>query len=217
MADNAPVYRAILDAFAASKRQFRLHLRPDDVLAEAVWPAGPPTMESVQQALGQLVNWGNLQSQPDTARVATIEDFYRKRLLYRMTSGGEAVEVAVQAFVEALQRRAELQSVALDDIRARLISLGQIMRELPPDAAKVHGALRDLVHVFEGLSNNAEAFMAGLARTIELQRADAAAVMSFKTRLIDYVASGGVRSAGEAARFSGAQHEFFARLVSPVS
>jgi hypothetical protein len=42
MADNAPVYRAILDAFAASKRQFRLHLRPDDVLAEAVWPAGGP-------------------------------------------------------------------------------------------------------------------------------------------------------------------------------
>jgi len=43
------------------------------------------------------------------------------------------------------------------------------------------------VHVFEDLSNNAEAFMAGLARTIELQRAEVAAVMSFKTRLIDYL------------------------------
>ena len=61
------------------------------------------------------------------------------------------------------------------------------MGESPPDAAKVHGALRDLVHVFEGLSNNAEAFMAGLARTIELQRAEVAAVMSFKSRLIDYL------------------------------
>jgi uncharacterized protein (TIGR02677 family) len=187
MADNAPLYRAILDVFAASKRQFRLHLRPDEVLAEAAWPSGPPTLEAVQQALGQLVEWGNLQSQPDTARVATIEDFYRKRLLYRMTSGGEAVEAGLQAFVEALARRAELQSVALDDIRARLISLGQLMRESPPDTAKVHGALRDLVHVFEGLSDNAEAFMAGLARTIELQRAEIAAVMSFKTRLIDYL------------------------------
>src|SRR5882724_5189750 len=54
--------------------------------------AAPPTPETVQQALGQLVDWGNLQSQPDTARVATIEDFNRKRLLYRMTSGGDAVE-----------------------------------------------------------------------------------------------------------------------------
>jgi uncharacterized protein (TIGR02677 family) len=186
-ADNAPTYRAILDVFAAAKRQFRLHLRPDDVLAEAAWPNGPPTPEAVQQALGQLVEWGNLQSQPDTARVATIEDFYRKRLLYRLTVGGEAVEAGLQAFVETLARRAELQSVALDDIRSRLISLGQLMRESPPDAAKVHGALRDLVHVFEGLSNNAEAFMAGLARTIELQRAEITAVMSFKTRLIDYL------------------------------
>ncbi len=181
------MYRAILDVFAASKRQFRLHLRPDEVFAEAAWPAGRPTLETVQQALAQLVEWGNLESQPDTARVATIEDFYRKRLLYRMTSGGEAVEAGLQSFVEALARRAELQSVALDDIRARLISLGELMRESPPDAAKVHGALRDLVHVFEGLSNNAEAFMAGLARTIELQRAEVAAVMSFKTRLIDYL------------------------------
>jgi uncharacterized protein (TIGR02677 family) len=41
--------------------------------------------------------------------------------------------------------------------------------------------------VFEGLANNAEAFMAGLARTIELQRAEAAAVMNFKQRLIDYL------------------------------
>jgi uncharacterized protein (TIGR02677 family) len=61
------------------------------------------------------------------------------------------------------------------------------MNESPPDSAKVHGALRDLVHIFAGLSNNAEAFMAGLARTIELQRADVAAVMGFKTRLIDYL------------------------------
>ena len=187
MADNAPLYRAILDVFAASKRQFRLHLRPDDVLAEAAWPGAPPTLEAVQQSLGQLVDWGNLQSQADMARVATIEDYYRKRLLYRMTSGGEAVEAGLQAFVEALARRAELQSVALDDIRARLVSLKQLMRESSPDAAKVHGALRDLMHVFEGLSNNAEAFMAGLARTIELQRAEVAAVMSFKTRLIDYL------------------------------
>ena len=37
-----PLYRAILEVFAASKRQFRLHLRPDDVLAEATWPGAPP-------------------------------------------------------------------------------------------------------------------------------------------------------------------------------
>lgn len=187
VAENAPLYRAILDAFAAAKRQFRLHLRPDEVLVAAPWPGTAPSLEAVQQVLGQLVDWGNLQAQPDTARVATIEDFYRKRLLYRLTVGGEAVEAGLQAFVETLARRAELQSVALDDIRARLISLGQLMRASCPDVAKVHEALRDLVHVFQGLADNAEAFMSGLTRTIELQRAEIAAVMSFKTRLLDYL------------------------------
>jgi uncharacterized protein (TIGR02677 family) len=187
IAENSPHYRAILNVFAAAKRQFRLHLRPDDVLAEAHWPDASPSLETVQHALNQLVEWGNLQAQPDTARVSTIEDFYRKRLLYRMTVGGEAVEAGLQAFSETLARRAELQSVALDDIRARLISIRELMNESPPDSAKVHGALRDLVHIFAGLSNNAEAFMAGLARTIELQRAEVAAVMGFKTRLIDYL------------------------------
>lgn len=187
MADNGPLYRAILGVFATAKRQFQLHLRPDDVLTEAAWDGAIPSLETVQHALGQLVAWGNLQAQPDTARVATIEDFYRKRLLYRLSVGGEAVETALQAFTETLARRAELQSVALDDIRARLIALRQLLREPLLDSAKIHGALRDLVHIFAGLSNNAEAFMAGLTRTIELQRAEVAAVMSFKARLIDYL------------------------------
>jgi len=187
VAENSSNYRAILDVFATAKRQFRLHLRPDDVLAEANWPGATPTLDAVQQALGQLIEWGNLQAQPDTARVATIEDFYRKRLLYRMTGGGEAVEAGLQTFSETLARRAELQSVALDDIRARLISIRELMTESPPDDAKVHGALRDLMHIFAGLSNNAESFMAGLARSIELQRAEVSAVMSFKTRLLDYL------------------------------
>lgn len=39
-ADKAAFYRCILDVFAAAKRQYRLQLRPDEVLAEALWPAG---------------------------------------------------------------------------------------------------------------------------------------------------------------------------------
>jgi uncharacterized protein (TIGR02677 family) len=186
-ADKAAEYRAIMDVFAAAKRQFRLHLRPDEVFAEARWPSARPAIETVQAALDQLTEWGNLEAQVDNSRVATIEDYYRRRLLYRMTSGGEAVEIGLQAFVEALGRRGELQSVALDDILARLGALERLGRERPLDAQKAHAELRDLVHVFEGLASNAEAFIAGLARTIELQRADADAVIAFKSRLIDYL------------------------------
>jgi uncharacterized protein (TIGR02677 family) len=180
-------YRAIMNMFASAKRQFRLHLRPDEVLIEANWPLERPSLDEVQAALGQLVAWGNLQSQADTARATSIEDFYKKHFLYRMTAGGEAVEAGLQVFIATLARRGELQSVALEDIRNRLSGLRQLAEEMPLDTAKIHEALRDLVHVFEGLAANAEAFMSGLARSIDLQRADVEVVMGFKSRLIEYL------------------------------
>jgi uncharacterized protein (TIGR02677 family) len=186
-ADKAATYRAVMDVFAAAKRQFRLHLRPDEILAEVSASGAVPSLEPLQAALDQLTEWGNLESQADTSRVATIEEFYKRRLLYRMTAGGEAVEAGLETFVQTFARRAELQSVALDDILARLQSLAALGREEPRDVAKIHAELRDLVHVFEGLASNAEAFIAGLARTVELQRAEPDAVISFKSRLIDYL------------------------------
>lgn len=180
-ADKVQIYRAVMSVFAAAKRKFRLHLRPDEVLAE-IASDGSVDLEEVQAALTQLTAWGNLQAQPDTARVASIEDFYRKRLLYRISAGGEAAEAGLEVFVQTLTRRGELQSVALDDIRMRLTALIQLAGETPSDAAKIHEALRDLTHVFQSLSDNAEAFMASLARTIELQRGEPSAVMTFKTR-----------------------------------
>ena len=186
-ADKAQFYRVIMEAFAAAKRQFRLHLRPDEVQLEAQWQGTPPTLEEIQLALSQLAEWGNLESQPDTARVSNIEDFYRARFLYRLSVGGEAVEAALTTFAQALQRRGELQTVALQDIFNRLEALLALVDEPVPDAAKVHEVLRDLVRVFEGLADNAQAFMAGVARTIELQQADVKAVLAYKQRLIDYL------------------------------
>jgi len=186
-AERNAQYRAIMETFASAKRQFRLHLRPDEVRAEAPWPGTTPPIEEVQQMLTQLVDWGNLQSQPDTARVQTLEDFYRARFLYRLTAGGEAVETAMTAFEQALRRSGELQSVALEDILSRLTALKALIQAETLDVPKVHEVLRDLVHVFEGLANNAQAFMTGLARSIELQRAEAHELMAYKNRLIGYL------------------------------
>lgn len=185
--EKAGIYRSIMNSFAAAKRQFRLHMRPDEVLAEALWIDGVPKLEEVQAALAQLAEWGNLEAQPDTARVASISDFYRARFLYRLSHGGEAVETALAAFAQALGRRAELQTVALEDIANRLKTLLALADAPTLDAAKLHETLRDLVRVFEGLADNAQAFMAGMARSIELQQADATAVVAYKQRLIDYL------------------------------
>ena len=188
-ADKAAIYRCVLDAFAAARRQYRLQLRPDDLLAEAAWPGAGPTADELQAALSQLVAWGNLEAQPDIARVTSLEDYYRARLLYRLSAGGEAVEAALADFARLMQRRAELQSVALEDIVHRLQALAGLLADGadPADLPKLHETLRDLLRVFEGLADNAQAFMAGVARSIELQRADEAAVSAYKSRLIDYL------------------------------
>ena len=186
-ADKADTYRCIMDVFAAAKRLYRLQLRPDEVLAEARWPGAPPPLQEVNAALVQLAGWGNLESQPDMARVSNLSDFYRARFLYRLSQGGEAVESALAAFVQALGRRAELQTVALEDITSRLQALQALAGAADSDVAKIHETLRDLVRVFEGLAENAQGFMAGVARSIELQQAEAGAVAGYKRRLIDYL------------------------------
>src|SRR5882724_9848945 len=142
-AEKAAFYRCIMDVFAAAKRQYRLQLRPDEVLAEARWPDAPPRIEDVSTALTQLAAWGNLESQPDTARVSSLSDFYRARFLYRLSQGGEAVEAALALFVQTLQRRAELQTVALEDIASRLQALRTLADAPEADVAKIHETLRN--------------------------------------------------------------------------
>lgn len=186
-AEKSAFYRCILDVFAAAKRQYRLQLRPDEVLAEAQWPDPRPRIEEVNALLAQLSAWGNLESQPDTARVSTLSDFYRARFLYRLSQNGEAVEAGLAVFFQTLLRRAELQSVALEDIAERLRSLLTLAGAAPADVAKIHETLRDLVRVFEDLTENAQAFMADVARSIEFQQAEATAVATYKRRLIDYL------------------------------
>lgn len=190
-AEKAAMYRAIMQVFAAAKRQYRLQLRPDEVLAEADWGSGTPSSEEVSAALEQLATWGNLESQPDMARVSTLNDYYRARFLYRLSRGGEAVEASLETFSQHMRHRAELQTVALEDIDSRLQALQRLLADASTgaklDVAKAHEILRDLVRVFEDLTANAQAFMAGVARSLELQQADATALVSYKRRLIDYL------------------------------
>src|SRR5690606_9784401 len=115
----------------------------------ADWPGPPPSREEVAAALAQLTDWGNLESQPDMARKQTLADFYRAHNIYRLSRGGEAVETGLDAFARSLRHRAELQTVALEDIDSRLQALRRLLDADPSrdaiDVAKASGILRDLV------------------------------------------------------------------------
>jgi uncharacterized protein (TIGR02677 family) len=181
-APHAGLYRQVMGTFVAAKRRFAVHLRPEDV-HEAI--GGELT--AVAEALERLEGWGNLRSDPDTSRVTTVEDFHRARFLYQLTSAGEAAEEALSAYDAALGRRGALQAVALADIAGQLRALLELARAPVPDPPKVHLLLRGLVDRFTDLAANAQAFMASLRRTIDLQDADPDAFRAYKDRLIDYL------------------------------
>lgn len=175
--------------FVAAKRRFVVHLRTED-LHEALARAEPSAhvqVDALADALGQLVEWGNLRADPDTSRVTTVEDFHRARFLYQLTRAGEAAERALGVYEEQLGKRGALQAVALADIATQLRALRELAGEVDPDPARLGLLLRGLVDRFEDLADNAQAFMGSLRRTIELHDADVDAFLAYKDRLVDYL------------------------------
>lgn len=181
------MYREVLGAFVDAKSRFVLHLRPSDVAAAL---AGSIEASEIDAALRQLVTWGNLSADPDTAEVTTIEEFYRARYLYRLTAAGDAAERAIAVFEEGIRRPGELQTAALDDIRNLLHELhnhAAVTGQSPPDAGKVHLTLRSLWSRFDELTDRAQVFVASLQRAVDLHGADLEALLAYKDTLIEYL------------------------------
>lgn len=183
---NAELYRGVMLAFVAAKRRFVVHLRSEDVLAELAADA-PGNPKAVDDALTQLVDWGNLRADPDTSRVTSVEDFHRARFLYQLTHAGEAAERSLAVFDEQLGRRGALQAVALEDIATGLRALYEHTLEAQPDVGPTALLLRDLVRRCADLAENAQAFMGSLQRTIDLYELDTEAFRAYKDRLIEYL------------------------------
>lgn len=186
-APNAALYRCCMQVFVAAKRRFLVHLRPEDVTESLRADGSVATPEQVADALDRLRAWGNLRADPDTSRVATVEDFYRVRYLYQLSRHGEAAERALETYEQALGRRGELQAIALEDIRIRLYGLRELAGQPHPDPAVVHNLLLELTNRLASLADNASAFMGSLQRTIDLQDVDEEAFLAYKDRLITYL------------------------------
>lgn len=179
--DHADDYRAIMRQFAAYKARFIVHLRPEEV-RDAVRPG-----VDLSALLDQLVSWGNLKADPDTSRVATVEEFNRARYIYQFTSAGESAERVLGEFDRAFGATAALQSFALEDIVEQLhVILGEL-DHAEPDEAKTALALTALTERFTALAANAQAFSGDLQRTIELRDISTEAFIAYKEQLIGYL------------------------------
>ena len=106
-AEKGALYRAILAVFVYERARFTIALRPLEIAAclavrHAADPDSSPSASDneLTAALEQLVAWNNLLATRDTADVATVEEFYRSRYLYRFSAEGEAAEHAIAAFFQ---------------------------------------------------------------------------------------------------------------------
>lgn len=187
--EKTPLYRAVLEAFVAARRQFAIALRPVEIAERIPRPAGAPEapLTEVENALRQLKVWGNLDDSPDTAEAATLEEFYRDRRLYQLSAAGEAAETALAFFYESLHRPGELQTTALRDILELLDAIPPLLSRSPPDDAKLHLTLSSLTNRFEELTDRAQSFMRGLQRTVDLYGISVEAFLGYKERLIEYL------------------------------
>ncbi len=209
-AAKSSLYRAILEAFAASRRRFLAYLRPTDVV-DALRAQGH-VVEALDEELDQLVRWGNLAAHPDTSEVATVEDFYRRRFLYQLTREGEAVEEALAAYVSALGRHGELQAAALEDVGRYIHELVVLAAAEPLDGAKIFGVLGSLQHRFDGLVEHARSFLSGVQRAAELYGSEAQGLLAYKERLVQYLE----RFIGELARV-GSEVADLLELLDPAA
>lgn len=190
-AEKAPVYRVIMGVLLRAKERFVFRMRPHEILHEVhkcgLTPA--PDAAEIESALEQLCEWGNLEAHPDTAEVHTVEDFYKQRHVYQITSQGESAELALNDYETG--RKAELQTSALLDIRELLDDLRRMARDdAAPDPGKVHRDLLALRACFEALKAGAHTFMSMLEQEIDLQfdpDAQVDAIVARRQRLIDYL------------------------------
>lgn len=188
-AEKAELYRAIMGAFVTAKSQFKLHLRPAEIATafSSNSDARPLAEGELDLALIQLCEWRNLDKYPDTAAVATVDDFYRARFLFQITAEGEAAERAVEVYEEHLRRPGELQAAALSDIRELLSEFDQLGSASALDESKVHRTLRSLAARFDELTSKAQSFIRSLMRPVDLYGAAVAVFVEYKHLLIDYL------------------------------
>jgi uncharacterized protein (TIGR02677 family) len=188
-ADKAEFYRRIVQVFAEAKAGFLLHLRPAEVAARLAADGASVEggIEAVESALSQLCHWNVLESYADTADVATLADFHRRRLQYQLTASGEAVHAATLQFLAQLDRRITLDAAALNRIHDYLAELQVLAASDPIDSEKAFAALRQLTGDVEDLTARAQSFFRWLHEQTESRRSDLEAFLAYKGRLIEYL------------------------------
>ncbi len=186
--ENAPTYRAILEVFVEAKEHYVIELRPAEIrdcLARSGLFHELPDAGALDRHLDQLAEWKNLQRSHDTGAVSRVEDFYRRRYLYRLTAEGEAAHRAVREVEATVGRSGALQTSMLVEVREALAALAAAGRA--GDAPALVRALHRLRGAFESLTAEANLFLGELDRHAAEGRVDEERFLAYKHALLAYL------------------------------
>jgi uncharacterized protein (TIGR02677 family) len=166
---------------------------------------------ALEYHLGQLVSWGNLAHAHDPGAVSRLEDFYKKRFLYHLTSVGEAAHRAVSEVEATAGRSGSLQATMLGKIRDALLALATQDALAPPAPDTLFRHFHDLHSAFDTLTEEANRFIGEIDRS-DSGPAEEERFILYKQALLAYISrfveqlrrlSDEIRSAIEAVELAG--------------
>lgn len=117
-------YRAIVAVFAGT---FFSEFAPGDVV-EALRDAGIDIEPAVvPDRLESLRRWGNLAASTSVGNPASLDDYYRRRHRYLITSAGQEVHDLVEGVLARVDEIADVQAGRLRDLQRALVRLGELV------------------------------------------------------------------------------------------
>lgn len=186
-AENVTRYRALMRFFYQEYQRLRYWLKPEEVYAGVMaWGILENyTLEMCQADLEQLVEWKNLASRHDGGRVATVEEYLRKKFQYLLTPYSIEIERLLEGLEKIRGYGGSLEPTLFDTIADRIHEI-----RLRADTFAPGEALElwtELNEAFRRLHQTSVDYIASLqtSRAEELMATEA--FLAYKETLTDYL------------------------------
>ena len=186
-AANAWRYRAILRFFYIQHESMRHQLFPREILDHLRQSPhfSDYSEEQLYQDLNQLVEWKNIIARQETSRVASIEEFKKKRYRYQVSP----YTIEIERMVKNLEQMGtafggSLEKTLFDRL---LTALNRFAANSEVGDEELNGLWEDIFDAFRKLTENATDYLAHLQseKVEELMMTEA--FLAYKDSLSDYL------------------------------
>lgn len=141
--------------------------------------------EQVLRALESLHGWGLLELSQDASRVASIEEYKRRRPLYQFTEFGFRSYRSVESVLAMRPGEGQLQRFAFGAINDDLTELASAVEA--DDAVRAHRLLYQLDGLFRDMTERAGQFYVFLGHLTQQSDTSPEVFLELKDRLLGYL------------------------------